>query len=333
MENESDGIQVKLPASAYRFVCDRTGATVIHSATAMQELWGGQGSLLRVSSNSPRHSSCVLKLVTPDREAQHPRGWSGQRSYERKAQSYRVERYWYEHYANRCHARCKVPTSLGTHADEHASFILLEDLSPTFPALCSQLTISEVQVCLKWLAEFHANFLADSGEGLWEEGCYWHLSTRPDEFAAMEAGPVKEAAELLDQKLKGARFQTLVHGDAKVANFCFNETMSEVAAVDFQYVGRGCGMKDVAYFLGSCLSDTQCAANETQLLNHYFLCLHTAIDNALDAQSKQQLEEEWRYLYPIAWTDFYRFLLGWMPGHAKIHSYTLSLCRRSLSEL
>ncbi|MFK8077828.1 MAG: oxidoreductase family protein [Granulosicoccus sp.] len=333
MKNEPDRAHVKFPESAHQFVCDQLDASVIHSATTMQALWGGQGSLLRLCSNSPTHPSCVLKLITPDRAAQHPRGWNGKRSHERKAQSYRVERYWYEHYANRCHSGCRVPASLGTHADEHASYILLEDLSSEYPSLCSQLSISEVQICLRWLAEFHAKFLDDSADGLWEEGCYWHLSTRPDEFAAMDAGPVKEAAVLLDEKLKCAQFQTLVHGDAKVANFCFNETMSDVAAVDFQYVGRGCGIKDIAYFLGSCLSDTQCAEYETQLLDHYFYCLHNAIDDSLDGQSKQQLETEWRSLYPIAWTDFYRFLLGWMPGHPKIHSYTLALCHRSLSEL
>lgn len=328
-----DSGQVNLSDSAHQFVCEQIGASAIHSATTMQNLWGGQGSLLRVRSDSSRHPSCVLKRITPDRSAQHPRGWNGQLSHERKAQSYRVERHWYEHYSNRCHSGCKVPVSLGTHTDDGESLILLEDLSPEYPGLGSQLAISEVKVCLKWLAEFHANFLDDPAGGLWEEGCYWHLSTRPDEFAAMDAGPVKEAATLLDEKLKSARFQTIVHGDAKVANFCFSATNSDVAAVDFQYVGRGCGMKDVAYFLGSCLSDTQCAENETRLLNHYFQCLHSAIDNSLDEQSKHHLETEWRYLYPVAWTDFYRFLLGWMPGHAKIHSYTLALCDRSLSEL
>ena len=57
-----------------------------------------------------------------------------------------------------------------------------------------------------------------------------------------------EAPEL-DRRLRAARFQTLVHGDAKPANFCFDARRGAVAAVDFQYVGGGCGMKDVAYLL------------------------------------------------------------------------------------
>ena len=93
--------------------------------------------------------------------------------------------------------------------------------------------------------------------GLWECGSYWHLGTRPDELAALEDGPLKTTAPLIDQALRQSQFQTIIHGDAKLANFCFarhhnTANGSTVAAVDFQYVGAGCGIKDVTYFLGSC---------------------------------------------------------------------------------
>lgn len=34
-----------------------------------------------------------------------------------------------------------------------------------------------------------------------------------------------------------------------------------------------------------------------------------------------QVQQEWRTLYPLAWADFYRFLLGWSPDHYKINPY------------
>ena len=92
-------------------------------------------------------------------------------------------------------------------------------------------------------------------------------------------------------------------------------------------------MKDVVYFLGSCLTDTECSDNETELLDVYFKALKNALCAHLSESSIQELETEWRSLYSVAWTDFYRFLLGWMPTHHKINSYTLSLCERTLSDL
>ena len=72
------------------------------------------------------------------------------------------------------------------------------------------------------------------------------------------------------------KFKTIVHGDAKLANFCFSHDLSNVAAVDFQYVGGGCGMKDVAYFLGSCLNDQELRTTENELLDF------TYVDDAAD---------------------------------------------------
>ena len=45
------------------------------------------------------------------------------------------------------------------------------------------------------------------------------------------------------------------------------------------------------------------------------------------------LEEDWRALYPVAWTDFYRFLKGWSPGHWKIHGYSARMTRAALDAL
>jgi len=154
--------------------------------------------------------------------------------------------------------------------------------------------------------------------------------TRPNEMAAMADDTLKQAAGLIDDHLNQCRYQTIVHGDAKVANFCFSPDGRAVAAVDFQYVGGGCGMKDVAYFLGSCLNETQYERWQTPLLDYYFSQLRRAINIRVDFDA---LEKEWRELFPYAWTDFYRFLLGWAPGHWKVNPYSQRLAEQVLKEL
>ena len=140
---------------------------------------------------------------------------------------------------------------------------------------------------------------------------------------------LKAAAAQIDEKLNHATFQTLVHGDAKLANFCFGENNS-VAAVDFQYVGKGCGMKDVAYFIGSCFDEAACEKYEKELLAHYFNQLQRVLNN--DAVYLQ-VKVEWTALYKYAWADFYRFLDGWSPDHWKMHNYSKKLSQQVIDEL
>ena len=86
----------------------------------------------------------------------------------------------------------------------------------------------------------------------------------------MDDQALKGSAAAIDRILKDCQYQTLVHGDAKLANFCFSRDGSQVAAVDFQYVGGGCGMKDLAYFVGSCFRDDESAKMERVILDFYF---------------------------------------------------------------
>ena len=77
----------------------------------------------------------------------------------------------------------------------------LEDLDASgFPERRGRVSHEEVDRCLAWLAAFHASFLGASPTGLWEEGTYWHLGTRPDELDAMASGPLRDAAPALDYK-------------------------------------------------------------------------------------------------------------------------------------
>lgn len=49
------------------------------------------------------------------------------------------------------------------------------------------------------------------------------------------------------------------------------------------------------------------------------------------ATRPDELIKEWRQMYPVACTDFTRFLLGWMPSHQKVNKYNLDLMNTVLS--
>lgn len=292
-----------------------TGAESITDQQMIQELWSGYGKILRVRIAGGPSKSVVVKHIQSEQAKQHPRGWNTDIGHQRKLRSYEVETHWYERYSSESAAR--VPRCLAVDHYDDEVLIVLEDLNDSgYPIRKSQLNWNEIDRVLKWLAEFHACFLGKTPEGLWEQGTYWHLKTRPQEHESLNDSRLKEAAPLIDQKLENCTYKTFVHGDAKLANFCFSE-QGDVAAVDFQYVGGGCGMKDVAYFIGSCLDEEECETHEQQILDAYFnhFRMATGIKNEV-------LETEWRSLYRVAWADFHRFIKGWSPGHWKINSYS-----------
>lgn len=295
----------------------------------VQSLWSGYGEIVRVALDDGR--TVVVKDVRPPDASAHPRGWGGRRSHERKLRSYRVEARFYAELA--CDERCRVPRCHAQRMDETGATLLLEDLDAAGYAGRGD-GPGRVVGGLTWLAHFHARFLGHETEGLWAEGTYWHLATRPDELEAMAPGPLRDAAAALDAELAAATHRTLVHGDAKLANFCFAQgegRESRVAAVDFQYVGGGCGMRDVAYFLGSALGDGELERRAEGLLDGYFGTLRGALqERSIDPAP---VEREWRALYPIAWADFERFLAGWAPGHAKRTGYSRRLTDEALARL
>lgn len=315
-------------------ITEATGATRCREAGVVQELWSGYGRILRYELDGGGAPSLIVKHISPPGDAEHPRGWNTDRSHQRKLNSYRIESEWYRDYARRCGPACRVPRCLAMERKGDELLFLLEDLDVAgFPERRVRVTDVELRSCLRWLANFHATFLGDAGEGLWECGTYWHLETRPDEMErlANEDPALWAAADAIDARLRAASFQTLVHGDAKLANFCFSTDGASVAAVDFQYVGRGCGMKDVAYFIGSCFGDAECGARTPELLDFYFGVLRDALERQGSDVEADRLEAEWRELFPVAWTDFHRFLKGWSPGHWKIHDYSERLARGVLA--
>jgi hypothetical protein len=257
-------------------------------------------------------------------EQVHPRGWNTHTSHQRKLQSYQIESNFYRNYASLCDEHCVVPELLAEFSENQQQILVLQDLDQAgFSRRKDQASMADVMLGIKWLAYFHARFLQQDAADLWPVGTYWYLATRQDELKVMQAGKLKNAAQALDTALNNACFQTLVHGDAKLANFCFPDdyTASTLAAVDFQYVGKGVGVKDLAYFLGACLNQEDLFKYEQAILDEYFTQLKIALNHYQVKVEFMDLQQEWRSLYPLVWADFYRFLLGWSPGHYKINPY------------
>jgi len=311
-----------------------TGASDLFELEVIQNLWSGYGKILRIGLADCDKESVVVKHVRLPKAKKHPRGWNTDLSHQRKVRSYEIETYWYKNYARFCDDSCKIPNCLAYDTESDEVLLILEDLDASgFSLRKNSVSMNDIKACLTWLANFHATFLHKKPEGLWKVGTYWHLDTRPDELKVMDDKQLKAAAPQVDEWLNSSPYLTFVHGDAKLANFCFSDNGQGVAAVDFQYVGGGVGVKDVAYFIGSCLYEEDCEKQETTLLNFYFNQLKQALDKKSIKVDFEELEKNWRELYPVAWTDFHRFLKGWSPDHWKINSYSERLARETIAKI
>ncbi|WP_086932886.1 phosphotransferase [Agarilytica rhodophyticola] len=313
----------------------------------LQSLWSGYGEILRCIVSGCETDTFIVKHIKVPDNVDHPRGWNSDISHKRKMHSYQVEGNWYRYWvpSESLHEEvnqqlnCRVPKSFFIQSNNSEFLFILEDLDAAgYSRRIAQASLPQIHLCLRWLANFHAKFMGqqadkNSNDTLWPVGTYWHLATRLDELAALNDEQLKQAANKIDTTLNTCHYQTIVHGDAKIANFCFTENADQVAAVDFQYVGGGCGIKDVMLFLSSCLNSDQCKQYEAQLLDYYFTSLKTALAAQEYEIDTDALEQEWRTLYAFAWADFVRFLKGWSPGHWKIHDYSENLTQRVIEQL
>jgi hypothetical protein len=305
----------------YNSVLELTGAKSLTKIEEIQSLWSGYGSISRYSLQSASIDSIIIKQIQLNKMKSHPRGWSNQVGHQRKIKSYQVECSWYQDYNQSKDQNFRTAKCYGILGGDPETFILLEDLDAAgYPVRITHPSWASFCACIKWLASFHAHHLQVKPISLWEIGTYWHLQTRPEELKQLKDIPLKRAAYTIDQILNNSTYKTLVHGDAKIANFCFSESCDQVAAVDFQYIGAGCGMKDLAYFTGSCMQEIDAEKKEASILNYYFDCFRE--ESSLDSKEIDFLEKEWRSLYSVAWVDFQRFLKGWCPDHWKINQYS-----------
>jgi thiamine kinase-like enzyme len=165
---------------------------------------------------------------------------------------------------------------------------------------------------------------------LWDQGCYWHLDTRQQEFQSIPRSwsDLRAAADRVDAVLKGQTadglqtncHQTLVHGDFKSENLLWNAD-GRCCAYDFQYVGKGLGVRDIAYMLASSVDIDVLLeeGGEQQLLRHY----HSALTQQLREHGKAAAAQRYGYgvmvaQFEVCLVDYVRFMAGWgMWGNAE----------------
>jgi len=193
-------------------------------------------------------------------------------------------------------------------------------------------------------AQAHAAGKPDAARLLAERGTYWYLATRREELAAIPArgewAGLAAAAPALDAALSPPaprRGFSIVHGDFKSENivFCGPAGASRgggksaddggggksaadgggasgwaAAAYDFQYVGRGCVMADVAYLLATSVDAGVLRAHEAALLEGYRSGLLAALARrgagAGGYPARQMISQ-----FELCLADFARFQAGW----------------------
>ncbi|MBT0585161.1 phosphotransferase [Alteromonas sp. SM 2104] len=313
------------------------GGSSVEKIQTIQLLWSGYGEIARYAFKNT-NDTVIVKSVTPPQTPSHPRGWQSAVSHQRKLASYSNEQIFYRDFSQLTDATCRTPRYYSSGESGDSRWVVMEDLDAAgFDGRHQSADKQLASKGIHWLAGFHARYMRTPTKRLWPVGTYWHFATRQEEWRAMPDSKLKQHARAIDSVLNGARFQTLLHGDAKLANFCFvsksphHREEADIAAVDFQYVGSGCGVKDVMYFLGSCFDARQLYQHAPALIDEYFTALRSALtDSTLNTKpfsphQMNALEAEWRRLYCFAVADFERFLAGWSPEHRKRNAYSAKL--------
>jgi len=294
----------------------------------IQTLWSGYGELVRLYCTK---QNIIVKHIKLPKLSNHPKGWNTNLSHKRKLHSYQVEVKWYENFTKETNDRFRIPQGLKCFGSQNEWLIVMEDLATVgLKYTTEDASKNHLRSSLSWLANFHAYYMGKRSWFLWDIGTYWHLDTRPDELNALEDMELKDIAKKIDTILNSTRYQTIVHGDAKLANFCFNEDGSQCAAVDFQYVGHGCGIKDVIYFMSSSIEPEDCKKMQGWILDTYFEALKEAMEYYRSPFLFKDVEKEYKEMFYFAWADFLRFLKGWSSEHYKINQYSEDIKKEAL---
>lgn len=203
---------------------------------------------------------------------------------------YEKEIFWYQQLRERSLINCPRHYASWFNADDGDFELLLQDCSPARQG--DQLlgaSVDQVLSGVEELAYLHAPFVGDEALaqhrlfekdqslrdmriGLYAE--FWpafkaRYQGRIDaDILSMGDVVARHYAELEHRQ---PALSTLVHGDFRLDNLLFGDQTERPFVLDWQTLGIGCPMKDVAYFIGTSLADpAERRAHELSIVTVYF---------------------------------------------------------------
>eukprot|EP00890_Picochlorum_soloecismus_P006737 jgi/Picsp_1/889/NSC_04376-R1_conserved domain len=304
------------------------------NARVLCKLWKGYGEIMTVQATdcNGTESHLVIKQVHIPGQSDEELG----EDHLRKVRSYSVESVFYREMSDRMNSRGvivptvrlitgELDTSRSTNfKDGMRMSIVMDDLRTQgycYERKGNQLSLEEGKAVLSWLAKFHAvnwqSMHTSSSavqEGLWPEATFWQLDSRSEEFKAIDVDwiELKYLAKDIHDALRGSKYRTIIHGDAKAANFFFiqrerGQDVDRIAGYDFQYCGFGDAMRDVAYFLSCSIKPGVLYAHERNLLEYYHSQL---VANLTEEQAHGYSLDALQNSYKLCLVDLARFMAG-----------------------
>ncbi|CAI4212135.1 unnamed protein product [Parascedosporium putredinis] len=237
--------------AGYGHVCAITARAINEEAGQRARLACGQSG---VEPDDDSTFRLILKLVAPPAaHASHDEG------HLRKMLSYEVEQYFYDQVAPHLTDDVAVARCLASTRDAEGregarelagmSAVILTDLRTKFSVMGK--------------AEGFCRQGRFTPRWLWLNGGYTYLATRRTEYDSLRKDPysdwrepfcatnepssrsiAEKAAAFLTPS--GRPYESYIHGDVKSENLCTTDSGDQVAFFDFQYVGLGLGVCDLA---------------------------------------------------------------------------------------
>lgn len=223
------------------------------------------------------------------------------RSIAQALKCYTLELGWYRELANMISVNCPQCLHQESSHDDLDFALLLEDLAPASQGdQLAGASIPQLEAALRQAARLHAPYWADSrvNDIVWlrpsESSSNMVRMLLPPLFAQFrERYATRLAPDILDM---GAAFVqrldaylayaphalTVQHRDFRIDNILFSPDNETAHIVDWQTLGVGSGIADVAYLIGTSIADEKERAKHEQRLVDYYtdqLASHGIVPN------------------------------------------------------